>query len=142
MMAPEQTLILVIDDNAAIHDDFRKILCGDPAAHTAIAAAEAEFFGDAPEAKTVLQFEIDAASQGQEGLALVERAMAGFRPDALAFVDVRMPPGWDGIETVARLWKVCPQLQVVLCTAYSDYSWAERLRSWISGWTPASARRS
>ncbi|MFH1417732.1 MAG: response regulator, partial [Planctomycetota bacterium] len=42
-----------------------------------------------------------------------------------AFVDVRMPPGWDGIETVARLWKEDPYVQVVICTAYSDYSWGE-----------------
>src|SRR6185436_6574636 len=43
-------------------------------------------------------------------------------------VDVRMPPGWDGIETIARIWEVYPELQVVVCTAYSDYSW-EAMRS-------------
>jgi len=41
----------------------------------------------------------------------------------MAFVDVRMPPGWDGIETIARIWEKYPELQVVVCTAYSDYSW-------------------
>jgi len=40
---------------------------------------------------------------------------------------VRMPPGWDGIETISRLWEVDPDLQVVICTAYSDYSWEETL---------------
>ena len=43
----------------------------------------------------------------------------------MAFVDVRMPPGWDGIETIARIWEVYPDLQIVVCTAYSDYSWEE-----------------
>ena len=36
-----------------------------------------------------------------------------------------MPPGWDGIETVQRIWEVAPDLPVVLCTAHSDYSWDE-----------------
>ena len=40
-------------------------------------------------------------------------------------VDVRMPPGWDGIETTQKLWEVDPDLQVVICSAYSDYSWDE-----------------
>ena len=46
----------------------------------------------------------------------------------MAFVDVRMPPGWDGVETITRIWKLYPDLQVVICTAYSDYSWEEMIR--------------
>lgn len=48
----------------------------------------------------------------------------------MAFTDMRMPPGWDGLETIEQLWKIDPHLQIALCTAYSDYSWedmAERL---------------
>jgi YesN/AraC family two-component response regulator len=45
----------------------------------------------------------------------------------MAFVDVRMPPGWDGIETIARIWEAYPDLQVAICTAYSDYSWDEMI---------------
>jgi FixJ family two-component response regulator len=40
-------------------------------------------------------------------------------------VDIRMPPGWDGVQTIARLWEEDPNLQTVICTAYSDYSWKE-----------------
>jgi PAS domain S-box-containing protein len=75
----------------------------------------------------VPRYEIDSASQGQEGLRLVEQAMSEGHPYALAFVDVRMPPGWDGIETVDRIWKVDPDLPVVICTAYSDYSWSDMI---------------
>jgi DNA-binding LytR/AlgR family response regulator len=53
--------------------------------------------------------------------------MAEQRPYALAFVDMRMPQGWDGAQTIEELWKVDPNLQVVVCTAYSDYSWEELL---------------
>ncbi len=46
----------------------------------------------------------------------------------MAFVDVRMPPGWDGVETTARIWEKYSDLQVVICTAYSDYSWEDMLK--------------
>jgi len=58
---------------------------------------------------------------------MVEQAANEGRPYALAFVDVRMPPGWDGIETVAHIWQKFPELPVVICTAYSDYSWSEMI---------------
>ena len=45
----------------------------------------------------------------------------------MAFIDVRMPPGWDGIETTAKIWEIDPELQVVICTAYSDYSWDQMI---------------
>lgn len=122
MSTSHKARILVIDDNAAIHDDFRQILC--PGTEDlALAEAEAALFGDEPNARPCESFEIDAASQGQQGLEKVEHALQEGRPYALAFVDVRMPPGWDGVETVSRIWKVCPQLQIVICTAYSDCSW-------------------
>jgi YesN/AraC family two-component response regulator len=72
-------------------------------------------------------FVIDSAFQGQEGLALAQRAVEEDNPYALAFVDVRMPPGWDGVETISRLWQCCPELQIVVCSAYSDYSWEEMI---------------
>jgi signal transduction histidine kinase len=116
--------LLVIDDNRAIQDDFRKVLGAPDASDTALRTAEDQIFG-ATAAPESVQYEIDAASQGEEGLRMVERAMAEARPYALAFVDVRMPPGWDGIETTKRIWEVCPDLQIVICTAYADCSWAE-----------------
>ena len=73
-------------------------------------------------------FEIDSAYQGREGLDLIEKSLLENRPYALAFVDVRMPPGWDGVETTCKIWEKYADLQVVICTAYSDYSWEEMLR--------------
>src|SRR5258708_1264311 len=46
----------------------------------------------------------------------------------MAFVDVRMPPGWDGVQTISHIWEQYPELQVVICTAYSDYSWEGMIR--------------
>ena len=117
--------ILVIDDNRAIHDDLRKILVADGGTASPLQEKEAALFGDAAETASSNDFEVDSAYQGQEGLELVRRAIRAERPYAMAFVDVRMPPGWDGIETTTRLWQEDPDLQVVICTAYSDYTWAE-----------------
>ncbi|MCX6622644.1 MAG: PAS domain S-box protein, partial [Acidobacteria bacterium] len=115
--------ILVIDDNHAIHDDLKKILLGDSAEEPDLLDDEALLFDSAP--VDVTEFELDSAYQGKDGLVKVEQAIAEGRPYAMAFVDVRMPPGWDGVETITRLWIVDPRLQVVICTAYSDYSWRE-----------------
>ncbi|MGE8413988.1 MAG: putative bifunctional diguanylate cyclase/phosphodiesterase [Pseudomonas sp.] len=120
--------ILIIDDTPQIHDDFRKILCPDASQQTPMASLEQELFGTRP--PTLPTFELDSAYQGQEALDRVEQAVADGRPYAMAFTDMRMPPGWDGLETIERLWKADPALQIALCTAYSDYSWeamAERL---------------
>jgi PAS domain S-box-containing protein len=118
--------VLVIDDNRAIHDDFRKILLANsPGA--ALDATEAVLFGEPPSSLQSAGFEIDSAFQGQDGWERVHQALAAGRPYALAFIDVRMPPGWDGIETTARIWSIDPNLQVVICTAYSDYTWNEML---------------
>ena len=114
--------ILIIDDNRAIHEDFRKIL-SPKSDESAYGKMSAELFGETLDKSTHAGFEIDSAFQGQEGLDMVKQALAVGRPYAVAFIDVRMPPGWDGIETTARIWEICPDLQVVICTAYSDYSW-------------------
>jgi len=119
--------IIVIDDNAAIHEDFRKILGKGPEINSELEDMESLLF-DAEIDKSQdshVQFEIEYAFQGQEGLDIVRKAQEAENPFALAFVDGRMPPGWDGIETISHLWEADPDLQVVLCTAYADYSWSE-----------------
>jgi signal transduction histidine kinase len=114
--------ILIVDDNAAIHEDFRKILAPEGADSQAIDDLESLIFGD-PAAQAQTKFELAHAFQGQEALQRVEQSLRDGLPYALAFVDIRMPPGWDGVETISRLWGANPELQVVICTAYSDYGW-------------------
>jgi len=120
--------ILVVDDNEAIHKDFRKIFGTGSKTGAALEAAEVLLFGE-ENSSNGAGFEVDSAFQGKEGLEMVRKAVAEGRPYPLAFVDVRMPPGWDGIETVARIWQEYPDLQVVICTAYSDYSWDDMLKN-------------
>ena len=126
---PPSHRILIIDDNTAIHQDFCKILMKSHGPSNDMHDMEATLFGSQTPAIVSDTFEIDCVSQGREGLARVQKAQSEGRPYALAFVDGRMPPGWDGIETIAHLWRASPELQVVLCTAYADYSWQEIRRT-------------
>jgi two-component system cell cycle sensor histidine kinase/response regulator CckA len=123
--AEKNRRILIIDDNRAIHDDFRKILSPSTIAAAALDATEAELFGKPANLIQKIHYEIDSAYQGQDGVLLVKKALEEGRPYAMAFVDVRMPPGMDGVETTQKIWAVDPEIQIVLCTAYSDYSWDE-----------------
>ncbi len=105
----------------SIHADFRKIFTH-AFTDSNLNAAEAALFG-VPDNVDDSPFLLDSAYQGQEALELVERALTENRPYAMAFVDMRMPPGWDGVQTIERLWQCDGKLQVVICTAYSDHSW-------------------
>ncbi len=115
--------ILVVDDNVAIHNDLRKILASEATEHVELEDDEAVLFDTVP--VPVTNFQVDSAYQGEEGLEKLREAAAAGRPYALAFVDVRMPPGWDGVETITHFREVDPELQTVICTAYSDYSWSD-----------------
>lgn len=131
MQAVESTSrrILIIDDNPAIHEDYRKVLSIKPADRDYL-DAELAFFGENPnkvERLALPEIRLESAHQGQQGLEMVEQAQQGGDPYAMAFVDMRMPPGWDGLRTIEEIWKVAPDLQVVMCTAFSDYSWDDLL---------------
>jgi diguanylate cyclase (GGDEF)-like protein/PAS domain S-box-containing protein len=125
MSARVNRRILLVDDLPTIHEDFRKIIAP-PAAATDLEAAEAILFGEQLSPASV-RFELDSAYQGAEALDKVRASQLAGLPYAMAFIDMRMPPGWDGVETVERLWLEEPRLQIVLCTAYSDHSWTEVL---------------
>jgi diguanylate cyclase (GGDEF)-like protein len=117
--------VLVVDDNKAIHEDFLKILGGYTGGSTELLAAERLLLGEAAGSAGRPTFQIDTALQGQEGVARVKQALMEEQPYAMAFIDMRMPPGWDGLETIQRLWELDPHVQVVICSAHSDYDWTE-----------------
>ncbi len=124
---PSNWRVLAIDDNPAIHKDYKKVLLTE-ASDSRLKEAESFLFDEEPvgssESKSEFIYEIDSAFQGEEGLAMVEKSLEEGREYSVALIDVRMPPGWDGIETAKRIWQVYPELPIVLCTAYSDYGWA------------------
>lgn len=117
----KNTRVLIVDDNPSIHHDFRKIL-GGAQRDASLDAQEALLFGESRPTGGDEGFDIDSAFQGEEGVERILQARREGRPYAMAFVDIRMPPGMDGIETIEKIWPLDPDLQFVICSAYSDYS--------------------
>ncbi len=117
--------ILIVDDHRPIHDDFRKILLDrDP--DESLQDLEQAIFGEVVTPRDARKaFRVDSAYQGSEALALVQRSLEEHQPYCMAFVDMRMPPGWDGLETIERIWAVDAHIQIVICSAYSDHDWGE-----------------
>ncbi len=129
--------ILIVDDNVAIHEDFKDILQAyDFNNNLKIESIEKELFDDNStpfsdelDRENVISYTIDDAYQGEQAIKMVDEADSEGYPYALVFMDVRMPPGIDGIQAVQDIWKKHPYIEVVICTAYSDYSWDEILKN-------------
>jgi two-component system, NtrC family, sensor kinase len=121
------TRVLIVDDNPSIRDDYRRILCPSTSGQEDLEQIEAVLFDEMRDhqAKVRPNFQTSFASQGEQAEDLASAAIEQGVPFAVAIVDVRMPPGIDGVETVKRLWRVQSDMQIILCTAYSDYSWQE-----------------
>ena len=118
--------ILVVDDNQAVHEDYRKVL-DTKQDESQLDEMESILFGDVPRkaSGSGFNFEIDSAYQGQDGLNMVEESLAAGSPYSMAFIDMRMPPGWNGIKTAQEIWKIDNNMPIVICTAYTDHTWEE-----------------
>ena len=127
-MGKSDSKILIIDDNASVHSEIRRIL-GYAAASSktrhALDSAHQSIFGSSTnqEVSNAPHYIIDSAYQGQEGYEKIKAALESHEPYSVAIVDMRMPPGWDGLETIKKIWEVTPDTQILLCSAYSDHSW-------------------
>lgn len=120
--------IIIIDDNPSIHQDFVKILTPIEQTNDLDDLKEKVFGGEKSKTNMALpRFQIETATQGKEGVEKIKLADESKNPFSLAFVDIRMPPGWDGVETIKRIWEIDPNIQVVICTAFSDYTWEETI---------------
>jgi CheY-like chemotaxis protein len=125
---PPNRRILIVDDNPQIHEDFRKILSPDLPHVGEIEQKETALFGRTNFEKSPLAYELDFAFSGEEAIEKSNSAMDAGKEYALAFVDVRMAPGIDGVQTTQQLLQKACDLQIVICTAYSDYSWDDMMR--------------
>lgn len=122
--------ILIVDDNESIHEDIEAILTNrQKKLDLDLSALENELFGDnensdsEPALSNQVNYRIDHAYQGDESVKMVHKAEDEGDPYSLIFMDVRMPPGMDGIEAIKVIWDKYPYIEMVICTAYSDYTW-------------------
>ena len=119
--------ILVIDDDHDIWKAYRLVLCPDGLAPDSSSAKLRQLLSPGADESATLEasaFALSFARQGQEGYLMVEEALKS-EPFAMAFIDVRMPPGWDGIETAIKIRQLDPNIELVIVTAYSDRSLEE-----------------
>jgi len=119
--------ILIVDDTPSIHEDFRKILMTTDQVGQDLDDMADSLFGktDQDPVYKDIQYQLESAFQGEEALKMIEQAEMEGDGYSLVFMDVRMPPGLDGIKTISRIWEQYPSMEIVICTAYSDYSWVD-----------------
>lgn len=126
---PYNDRILVIDDDPDIRRTFTLVLSGSIAGAGAGAMADlSALLGEQDEGASCgsgCVFRVDNAEQGEEGYELIRQARDAGRPYAVVFIDMRMPPGWDGIKTAREIRRICPLTEIVIVTAFSDASLTE-----------------
>lgn len=128
---PKGRRLLLIDDQPSIHDAFRSILRLVLRNMPDLDDMELALFGEPTQAPDLLTptdnvaYHIESAYQGEDGLRLLIRSLMNQDHFDAAVVDMCMPPGWDGIETIRQLWSVHPDLKIIVCTAHSAYSWPD-----------------
>ncbi|AUX27749.1 hypothetical protein SOCEGT47_083470 [Sorangium cellulosum] len=115
--------ILLISDNEAFRDDCHKIFRADDGAPAPAPLGAALFRDSTPRGH--VRFELTTVTQGADGLEQVREAQQRGAPYALVIVDVRTPPGWDGIETLTRIFREDAAIQAVLCAARAEDPWGE-----------------
>jgi len=100
--------IIIIDDNPAIHDDIKKILNlkNENSDLSKIEDALFDTKKSSGQSSTEVQYIIESAYQGQEGINKVQESLKQNNPFHVAVVDMRMPPGIDGIQTIKEFQKL------------------------------------
>jgi diguanylate cyclase (GGDEF)-like protein len=120
--------VLVADDEAEVRNAYRQILLEtDMSSETAVFhnLRERLFSKSIPDpmAKspssdtTFAPFFCEGA---EAAVAAVREALGADDPYAVVFLDMRMPPGPDGVWAAARIRELDPAVEIVICTAYSD----------------------
>ncbi len=127
----EKYRILLVDDNESIHEDIKNILSmfeneeSDERNQLEDILFNHKENAISDKFENIPIFEIDSAFQGKEAITKVKSAIEEELPYSMMFIDVRMPPGLDGIKTIKEIWKIAPTTEIVIFTAYSDYSWSD-----------------
>ncbi len=129
-MSMDNHRVLIVDDDHEIQNSYRAVLAPQDGDSTPSNAQLAKVLGNvqSSESFSTPRFELSIASQGSEGVAMVESALEKNEPMSVAFIDIRMPPGFDGMETAARIRRIDPDIEIVIVTAYSDRSREEIVR--------------
>lgn len=118
--------VLVIDDDPAIHEDFAKVLCPAQGSHDdTINELSAKVFKTNSHHSLFPNYQIDSALNAQAAIDMVKKSVLESKHYALMFVDIKMGGGMDGVAIIQELRKIDPNIETVVCSAYSEYTLEE-----------------
>lgn len=121
-MTNEETLtnrILVVDDDAMLIGEYLRCLGSDfepDLATTTLGDLEKVLFGEETDEKGAAKFDVQSRSQGNTAVEAVRDAVKVGNPFSIVFLDIRMPPGIDGIEAARRIRELDPNVNIVIVT--------------------------
>ena len=132
----KNTRILVVDDQKDLRYQLAKLLKNaDKKSETVslvkqmrerlLGSNDEDSGKNASSANDDVTYVVDTAGQGQDALEMVKKANEEKKPYALMFLDMRMPPGWDGLETATEIRKADSNIEIVIMTAYADHDQAQ-----------------
>lgn len=111
--------VLVVDDDALLIGEYVRCLGEDfepDNATTTLGDLEKVLFGEETDERGAVRFDVQTRTQGDYAVEAVEDAMREGCPFAIVFLDIRMPPGIDGIEAAQRIRKLDPNVNIVIVT--------------------------
>jgi len=118
--------ILMVDDEPRILEELEKVLTPSQSGNAELSELQNRLFST-PETKrkSVIVYDVCCCHQGDEAIRKVQEAVEQDEPFAVAFIDIRMPPGPDGVATAEEIRKLDPNIQIVMMTGYSDFDISE-----------------
>jgi len=125
-------LILESDDGTQEIDDIASSLFDETPSFTVL--DEVEFFFDETDliVEEELQtgsYKIIETSQGMDAVEIIKKSLNKNQPFSLIFMDIRMPPGIDGVQAAKKIRQLDPNVEIVIMTAYSDYSFEDIVKT-------------
>lgn len=121
--------VLVVDDTKSIHDDFNRIFSqySKPEKHDELEDFLFDKKRETSKNDYLKNITIKSSYSGEDGIRLVKQSIADNNEFSVAIIDVRMPGGIDGIEAASEIFKIDKNIQIVICSAYNDYSWDQMI---------------
>ncbi|MDX1405151.1 MAG: response regulator [Woeseiaceae bacterium] len=114
--------ILIADDDEYILDCYREAFGDIDISDNlrTLDALDAELFDSDTDIVDAPKFSVVACKQGDDAINLAKEAANDGNPFDVVILDVRMPPGIDGVEAGSAIRKLDPDVEIVFVTGYSD----------------------
>ena len=122
--------VLVADDDERVIECYREAFGSvEPTQHMrALNALAAELIDTTGDLESTPKFEVVTCNQGADAIEAAATACDAGEPFDVVILDVRMPPGIDGVEAGSQIRKHDPDVEIVFVSGYSDVPFEELQR--------------